>query len=72
MAAAILLLALGEQTQQMMDQYFDRQTRPELRPPGARLVTYLHLAYPQERPFGRLHWAAAPPDADEPGEVRGS
>ena len=48
------LAALGEQTQQMMDRYIDRQAHPELRPPGARLVSYLHLAFPQLRPFGRL------------------
>jgi predicted transcriptional regulator len=59
------LAALGEQTQQMMDQYIDRQTRPELRPPGARMVTYLHLAFPQLRPFGRL-LQAGPPEVSPP------
>jgi hypothetical protein len=67
----IELAALGEQTQQMMDQYVDRQAHPELRPPGARLVSYLHLAFPLRRPFGRLPGEAATPDADGPGEVRG-
>jgi DNA-binding transcriptional ArsR family regulator len=57
------LAALGEQTQQMMDQYIDRQTQPELRPAGARLVCYLHLAFPLLRPFGRL------PEARPPGET---
>jgi hypothetical protein len=57
------LAALGEQTQQMMDQYIDRQTHPELRPTGARLVSYLHLAFPLLRPFGRL------PEAHPPGET---
>ena len=47
------LAALGEQTQQMMDRYIDRQADPELRPEGARLVSYLHLAFPMSRPFGR-------------------
>ena len=47
------LAALGEQTQQMVDQYIDRQANPDLRPPGARLVSYLHLAFPLLRPFGR-------------------
>ena len=47
------LAALGEQTQQMVDQYIDRQANPGLRPPGARLVSYLHLAFPLLRPFGR-------------------
>ena len=48
------LAALGEQTQQMMDQFIDRQAHPELRPPDARLVSYLHLAFPLLRPFGGL------------------
>jgi predicted ArsR family transcriptional regulator len=26
--------------------YFERQVKPELRPPGARLVTALHIAFP--------------------------
>jgi DNA-binding transcriptional ArsR family regulator len=45
------LAALGEQTQQMVDQYLDRQVNPELRPPGARLVSYLHLAFPRTGPL---------------------
>ena len=57
------LAALGEQTQQMMDQYIDRQTQPELRPAGDRLVCYLNLAFPLLRPFGRL------PEAHPPGET---
>jgi DNA-binding transcriptional ArsR family regulator len=52
------LAALGEQTQQMMDQFIDRQAHPELRPPDARLVSYLHLAFPLLRPFGRRPQAA--------------
>lgn len=40
------LAALQEETQAMMDRFIARQTRPELRPPGARRVTYLHLAFP--------------------------
>ena len=52
------LAALSEQTQQMMDQFIDRQAHPELRPPDARLVTYLHLAFPLLRPFGRQPEAA--------------
>ena len=58
------LATLDEQTQQMMDQYIDRQTHPELRPAGARLVSYLHLAFPLLRPFGRL--AEARPTGDMP------
>jgi hypothetical protein len=47
------LLALGEQTQHLVDQYLDRQLDPTLRPPGARLVSYLHLAFPKTEPLGR-------------------
>jgi predicted transcriptional regulator len=57
------LAALGEQTQQMMDRYIDRQADPELRPEGARLVSYLHLAFPMSRPFGRR------PEARPAGET---
>ena len=49
------LTALAAETQAMMDRFIDRQTHPELRPPGARRVTYLHLAFP-----GDL--SGAPPD----------
>jgi len=30
----------------VVDKYFERQVKPELRPPGARLATYLHLGFP--------------------------
>jgi hypothetical protein len=30
------------------DEYFERQVRPELRPPGARLVTWLDIAFPND------------------------
>ena len=40
------LIALAAQTQAMMDRFLDRLEHPELRPPGARQVTYLHLAFP--------------------------
>src|SRR5580704_4185690 len=59
------LAALGEQTQQMMDQFIDRQADPGLRPEGARLVSYLHLAFTLLRPFGRL------PEARPAGETAG-
>ena len=38
--------ALGRDLAAVADRYAERQTRPELRPPGARLVTYLHLGFP--------------------------
>jgi DNA-binding transcriptional ArsR family regulator len=40
------LAALRAETDAMMDRFIERQTHPELRPPGARRVTYLHLAFP--------------------------
>lgn len=42
------LLELGREEQLPMDRFLERQTRPELRPPGARLVQHLHLAFPVE------------------------
>jgi predicted ArsR family transcriptional regulator len=40
------LARLGHDLAAVADKYFERQARPELRPPGARLVTYLHLGFP--------------------------
>jgi len=40
------LTRVGEELLAVTDQYFDRMVRPELRPPGSRLVTYLHLGFP--------------------------
>lgn len=40
------LAELGERTRELIDAYLDRQTKPELRPPGSRLVTYLRIAHP--------------------------
>ncbi|HEY7146108.1 MAG TPA: helix-turn-helix domain-containing protein [Streptosporangiaceae bacterium] len=42
------LAELAEQEQALMDRFLDRLIRPELRPPGSRPVTYLHLAFPGE------------------------
>jgi predicted ArsR family transcriptional regulator len=36
----------------LVDPYVDRDTDPSLRPPGARAVTVLHLAFPQVEPGG--------------------
>jgi DNA-binding transcriptional ArsR family regulator len=47
------LVALGEETQAMMDRFLARQTNPGLRPPDARLVTFLHLAFPGDLSGGR-------------------
>jgi predicted ArsR family transcriptional regulator len=42
------LADLGSKVEEMVDVYFERQVKPELRPPGSRLVTYLHLAFPDD------------------------
>jgi DNA-binding transcriptional ArsR family regulator len=42
------LTELGEQVDGLLDRYLDRLTRPELRPPGARLVTLLYHAAPRQ------------------------
>jgi hypothetical protein len=39
---------LSRRVRGLVDEYFERQVRPELRPPGARLVTWLHLAFPND------------------------
>jgi len=39
---------LSRRVRDLVDQYFERQVRPELRPPGARLVTWLTLAFPND------------------------
>jgi DNA-binding transcriptional ArsR family regulator len=40
------LLELGREERALMDRYLERQTKPELRPPGAREISYLHVAFP--------------------------
>ncbi len=40
------LAELGERTRELAYTYLDRQVDPELRPPGARLVSVLHIAHP--------------------------
>ena len=37
---------LSDRIRELVDVYLDRQTRPELRPPDARLVTFLQVAHP--------------------------
>ena len=46
------LTELGEQVDRLLYRYIDRMTRPELRPPGARLVSYIHAAAPHQGPGG--------------------
>ena len=40
------LRELARAEQALLDRFLERQTRPELRPSGARLVSYLHLVFP--------------------------
>jgi DNA-binding transcriptional ArsR family regulator len=40
------LADLGREQYALADRYLDRLERPELRPEGARLVTFLHVAFP--------------------------
>jgi len=42
------LRELGRQEQALIGRYLERLTRPELRPPNARLVVYLHVAFPSD------------------------
>jgi predicted ArsR family transcriptional regulator len=44
---------LGRRVLELVDEYFERQVKPELRPPGARLVTWLHLAFPNDFRSGK-------------------
>jgi Helix-turn-helix domain len=37
---------VGRELLAVTDRYFERQIKPELRPKGARLATYLHLGFP--------------------------
>ena len=39
---------LSRRVLELVNEYFERQVRPELRPPDARLVTWLHLAFPDD------------------------
>jgi DNA-binding transcriptional ArsR family regulator len=42
------LSELGREEQALIERYLERQTSPELRPPGARPVEHLHLAFPTD------------------------
>jgi DNA-binding transcriptional ArsR family regulator len=44
------LAELGQRTRALADAYLPRQADPELRPPGARLVSILHVAHPLIEP----------------------
>jgi hypothetical protein len=57
------LAELGRQERALVDKYLDRQARPELRPPGSRLVTYLHLSFPGD--ISGAPPAGGPPPGDD-------
>jgi len=59
------LTELGERVDRLLDRYIDRTTRPELRPPGARIVTYIHVAAPRQPPQQPLRRSRREPG---PGE----
>ncbi|MBV9380092.1 MAG: helix-turn-helix transcriptional regulator [Streptosporangiaceae bacterium] len=42
------LAEIGREVDALLDRYLDRNVSPELRPEGARRVTYLNLAFPGE------------------------
>jgi Helix-turn-helix domain len=42
------LTELGRNVRELVDVYFERLVKPELRPPGSRLVSYLHIAFPND------------------------
>ena len=44
---------LSRRVLELVDEYFERQVKPELRPAGARLVTWLHLAFPNDFRAGK-------------------
>jgi predicted ArsR family transcriptional regulator len=48
------LAELAQRTRELVDTFLDRHSDPALRPPGARLVSYLHIAHPvMDRPRAR-------------------
>lgn len=42
------LTAIGQRIRDLLEEYRERQTRPELRPEDARRVTFLRLAFPTD------------------------
>ena len=56
------LAELGEQVDLLLDRYIDRVARPELRPPGARLVSYIQVAAPHQGPGRSRHRPAGEGD----------
>jgi DNA-binding transcriptional ArsR family regulator len=54
------LADLGKRARELVDVYLGRLENPQLRPPGARMVTYLHIAHP-----------AVPQPGEKPGPEPG-
>jgi helix-turn-helix protein len=44
---------IGDRVGEVLDEYFERLLRPELRPPGARQVSWLSIAFPNDFRRGR-------------------
>ena len=44
---------LGARVGAVLDEYFERLVRPELRPPGARQVSWMTMAFPNDFRGGR-------------------
>jgi DNA-binding transcriptional ArsR family regulator len=56
------LAELGNQVAGLVDRYLDRLPSPELRPPGARLISYIQVAVPRQKPGLPPRGAAAEGD----------
>jgi hypothetical protein len=54
---------LGKKMYDLFDDYRDRTARPELRPPGSRLISVLQFAFPMIGPLG-----AGPGPGDQPAD----
>lgn len=57
------LAELSNQVDGLVDRYLDRLPRPELRPPGARLISYIQVAVPRQKPGTTRRDSAAEGDA---------
>jgi predicted ArsR family transcriptional regulator len=44
---------LGDRVSEVLDEYFERLVRPELRPEGARQVSWMNIAFPNDYRAGR-------------------
>lgn len=53
------LAGLAGQMDELLDAYTGRLTEPALRPEGARQVTYVHFAFPRQRPDGGVAGAGS-------------